>query len=181
MRSRIGYVSNSSSSSFIVQTKDPIDLARQMLEIVRDDWLDWGDNKIRNKTKGMFKQCFDNLDSLGGKLHGADGIMLPSTNYDTYILPCEDWYGDKCLVTTCNNQNWDNIGHITSISDTEEYLLNRLVSKSVFFDVRSGLVLHYPTYPEGSFECPKCKEKYFEYYLTLDNHKICGSCHKQMD
>ena len=181
MKQRNGFVSNSSSSSFIVQTGNAIELAKQMLEIVRNDWMDWDDKKIKASTRVLFKKYCDRLNDIGDKLpEGADGIMLPSTNYDTYILP-DTGRLDRCFVTTCNNQNWDAIIGQTSITETEEELMHKVISKSTFFDVRTGLVLHYPIYPNKSFICPKCKDKYFEYYLTLDNHKICGRCHKQMD
>ena len=178
MKQRKGFVSNSSSSSFIVDTNNPIQLAKDMLDILHQQALDFDEPKKDVKT--WFTKYRKALDNLTDKLpEGTDGIVLPSCNYDTYIVLDKDY--DRCLVTTCNNTNWDDIVHRMNITENEEALLNKLVNKCKFFDVRSGLVLGYPIYTEKNYICAKCKEKYYEYYLTLKNEKVCGSCFEIMD
>jgi hypothetical protein len=105
MKTRQGFVSNSSSSSFILQGASghvltTADVARALIEIMETDWLaedpDYG--PTFNETRALHWL----------RRHpGYDGpIMFPwSYNYETYIWSTPD--GVK--VDTCNNSPWDRI------------------------------------------------------------------------
>ena len=180
MKVRNGFVSNSSSTSFIIDSTNVFNVAKDMLDIIKQEWLDWDDNKVtKAKTKKQFSKYYDNIAKLKSILpEGCDGIMMPSCNYDTYIVLDKD--ENRCLVATCNNHHWDDL-HYTSIDEGEDSLLHAVVRKSKFFDVRSGLVLNYPIYLAGKFKCPSCSAEFWEYYLTQDGKAVCGSCFKVID
>jgi len=91
MKIRQGFVSNSSSSSFIIkkdeQYKNVFELAKAMLPMVNyKPQLDEILNRIENSDR--------NPDT---------SVRFYSCNYDTYIKS----HGDYMLVNTCNNEDWD--------------------------------------------------------------------------
>ena len=91
MKVRAGFVSNSSSSSFVIAKedfKDMKELAKHMLKAV-----DSKDVRIKKLDKLVLSE-----DHWQPK-----GLSFQSCNYDTYILPVQDFY----LITTCNNEDWN--------------------------------------------------------------------------
>ena len=91
MKTRQGFVSNSSSSSFIL-SKDSydsvFDLAKEM--IPARDWE--SDNDLIKKIEEA-------------EIRGMDpntSISFNSCNYETYIVKYKDYY----LISTCNNHCW---------------------------------------------------------------------------
>jgi len=185
MKHRQGFVSNSSSSSFVIKTDSPFQLAADMLKVVYDEWSGYNDGDVEiQKLDKAFTRYGIHLNNLCDKLpKGCDGIVLPSTNYDTYILFEDKEYTDasECFVYTCNNHDWEHELEysLLNFSEQAEGLLHRLVSKCYFYDVHNGMVLHYPIYSD--YICPKCKEKYYFYHLTQDGKKVCGLCYAIMD
>ena len=94
MKIRTGFVSNSSSSSFVVagsSFKNVWALADKMLDI-RDE--DWGtkDKDIRQRMRAALNQG----------MSPDSPISFPTTNEDTYIVKVDDDY----VVATCNNHCW---------------------------------------------------------------------------
>lgn len=91
MKIRNGFVSNSSSSSFIIKKdndiKNVFDLARIMIPKV--------------EYKPQIKEVLERLNT--GKDPNTS-VRFYSCNYDTYIKN----YGNYLLVKTCNNEddNW---------------------------------------------------------------------------
>jgi hypothetical protein len=105
MKIRNGFVSNSSSSSFVISTDDfssVRDLATYMLKqkikesryYNLDDGITEDDEYI-NSDKVLIKRL-KNIDK-------DDPVSFPSCNYDTYIRRVGDYY----MVATCNNTEWD--------------------------------------------------------------------------
>lgn len=93
MKVRIGFVSNSSSSSFVIPKKEyssVFDLAKKM--IPSRDWQD-SDNELIRKIEESEIRGMDKNTS----------ICFQSCNYETYIVLYKDYY----LVSTCNNHSWD--------------------------------------------------------------------------
>lgn len=115
MKIRNGFVSNSSSSSFIISNnhfKSVRDLAKYMIkrqidEIKFEDKNDW--NKEYIKYKKDYIKRLNNIDE-------NHPVSFPSCNYDTYIRKV----GDVYLVATCNNTDWELYDYVTKMSDSDE-------------------------------------------------------------
>lgn len=100
MKIRSGFVSNSSSSSFVVKPDiTTSDLALIMMNVIKEDYKDreW-------MQSGDFIKVFDKaLEWLYANPNYNDPIMLPwSINDETFIWTTKD----GIQVATCNNQNW---------------------------------------------------------------------------
>lgn len=110
MKTRNGFVSNSSSSSFIVSTKDfdsPLDVAMYMITIRRDKRLE--ENGQWSAASAAYnEELIAEIDEI--KRSAINYRRLPvhfnSCNYDTYIAAFRDGFH----VSTCNNEPWDNFG-----------------------------------------------------------------------
>jgi len=108
MKVRNGFVSNSSSSSFIVNgVSSSMEVFRLMIPLVKEDYCDYVDGKKMWKTHGENVKRFK-------KSRGEDfneGIVIPFTcNYATFIYPVKD---GECYIETCNNHPWQDVlpGH----------------------------------------------------------------------
>lgn len=93
MKIRAGFVSNSSSSSFIISENkyaSVFDVALEMLEIrTMDDWPDCPEKPMIIRARNL----------------GVDPdtpITFATCNYDTFIFK----EGPSILVSTCNNHPW---------------------------------------------------------------------------
>ncbi len=94
MKIRQGFVSNSSSSSFVVSSNDyatVFDLAKKMLEI-RDEDGGWKNTKTEKINQALREGKDPNT-----------SIYFATGNYDTYIIRAFNHY----LVMTCNNHRFD--------------------------------------------------------------------------
>jgi hypothetical protein len=119
MKIRKGFVSNSSSSSFIISDKDfhsVRDLAKYMIkkqikEAIYEDYY-WKDDSIKD-DKNQIKKL--------KSLNENQPVSFPSCNYDTYIKKI----GDQYFVSTCNNTDWDLYKFHTKLSEVakEELIL----------------------------------------------------------
>jgi hypothetical protein len=98
MKIRSGFVSNSSSSSFLVpldKFKNVFDLARKMIALRNKDW-----NEDGFETGPELFEVIDDLEQSG--MDPNTSVSFPTTNYNTWIIQTPDGY----LVDTCNNHDW---------------------------------------------------------------------------
>lgn len=105
MKIRSGFVSNSSSSSFIMNAKASttaqvaiIMMYQMKYEWTTRDW--WGDYETPQEFSDALAWLEENEDFNGP-------IMLPwSCNYESFI-----WVdGDNIYIDTCNNHDWSILG-----------------------------------------------------------------------
>lgn len=102
MKIRTGFVSNSSSSSFVVDAKSTMEVFKKMIPLVKKDYGEDG-NSVWDEYHGrdvdrFIKAHDDNFNA---------GIIIPFTcNYETFIFPSVK---GKCYVETCNNHPWEEV------------------------------------------------------------------------
>lgn len=109
MKIREGFVSNSSSMSFIVSHEDYpsiFELAKEMIKIRDQLWYEIFNDVQRMTLKpedDLIKQL-EEAEKRG--MHPNTPVFFDTTNYSTYIV---EYKGDF-YVETCNNHNfWDEI------------------------------------------------------------------------
>jgi len=126
MKIRNGFVSNSSSSSFIIncvnETKNVRDVATLMIkkQIEQIELEKWGDWEEHIKIK---EQRIKDLESIDDSL----GVHFPSVNYDTWIKKvC-----NQILISTCNNEDWYLPNQESISEETKEELLKFMSQEEV--------------------------------------------------
>jgi len=103
MKIRSGFVSNSSSSSFVVNAKSSMEVYLKMIGVVYEEYKDYDDGawwKQHHEENVMrFDESHDDTFN--------EGIIIPFTcNFETYIFPAQN---GQCYVETCNNHPWESV------------------------------------------------------------------------
>lgn len=104
MKIRNGFVSNSSSSSFIVHepNRTTSQIMREMLKIVKTERKE---QKIKKKDILAITKCIKWL-QYHSKVDTP--LMYPKTcNYETWVF--KDKTGIDTIIETCNNHDWQDI------------------------------------------------------------------------
>jgi len=162
MKTRNGFVSNSSSSSFILKGKTR-DIARHMLTVLMEDWKDWG--YLNTHIDSML----NNLNQLSTDIP----IMMPSCNYDTYIRDIGD---GKVYVSTCHNHQWDFDAQDLGGEDVESVLETTSIDVC-YYDLRDGSKHTKDIWLNGKdMSCPDCKNKLYSIFKTEDGYDKCPEC-----
>jgi len=189
MKTRNSFVSNSSTSSFVI-INGIATVSLQMFDVViseyRDDFFrDYPDaEKTWKKTKKNIEKAVERKDVLNGEV----GICFPSTNYHTYILKT----GKHCLIDTCNNHDWYDIdGHMASDLTDEQYAK---MEHTLFVHCHHNNKLFTPTVYDYEasrnnpfqLQCSKCSKdsdfhKYTSsYVLNEKDNKYCDNCFRKL-
>jgi uncharacterized Zn-finger protein len=129
MKKRFGFVSNSSSSSFIATKNDfqsSFDIAIEMIPI--RDYED--DYELVEKVK-----------ELGDLLPQDTNITFSSTNYETYIYSYNFKGEDIYVIDTCNNHFFQDVCGLRRVPEQiEDEMVERgLTQRQQFYDVELDL------------------------------------------
>ena len=167
MKVRTGFVSNSSSSSFVIKKGECINSALELAEIMIPlrEWE--GDQKLLEKVEKLKTTNSD-----------LPNVCFSTCNYDTYIATVDGYL----VVSTCHNHNntWEDV-RIYGCNNypqrfTEQYgeeyfdYLNRYFE---FYHLEHDVTGHRAeTY---NF----CRECYNDYW-NIDGKVICPKCKKEM-
>jgi hypothetical protein len=112
MKVRHGFVSNSSSTSFLLSKggfKNIFDLAEKMV-MARQNEGHIDSELVKKIRVGMDEIYIDR------NYGDAAGIAFRTCNYDTFIVPVGNYY----VVATCNNHGWSCLDHaLTYITPSE--------------------------------------------------------------
>jgi hypothetical protein len=197
MKIRNGFVSNSSSSSFILEKSkkypDAYSLASKM--VYYREYED--DEKLAQKTIVAVRKR--KLSKLNGEevQFNCENVSFSSCNYDTYIVDYEDYL----IVETCNNHDWDDFyGESISHRDLSEEFKEKFVKKmkdggyfedydeedeeEFYWDEIYGLNGAFNFYSlehdkvgkrsKGYRTCDKCEG--YIYYMEIDGVDQCPIC-----
>jgi len=145
MRIRTGFVSNSSSTSFIFDAVSIGKIATKMLDIVMKDFCDFEEDSAGSVSEGYkaelngwkerLKKAIGRKDVKSGKI----GIVLPSINYETYLVQNEG----QVYVSTSRNHDWGRLGDSASYcgggyDDGDADKTNNIIESREYFDVCLG-------------------------------------------
>jgi len=179
MKIRNGFVSNSSSSSFMIRLNDKyknvLDIAEDMIKDRFDAWRNYDD---RDEDHPLETLTYDNIKRLRKNGNVNIPIFFKSTNYDTYIMKLTDNY---VFVDTCNNIIWGASDHATykipdevremypdAVSDYGEIDLNAKRDFE-YYHIENG-IMAYPTKEYKS--CNKCYDELW----VINGVTYCLNC-----
>jgi len=179
MKIRNGFVSNSSSSSFLVDRKrylSVFDLATAMLDIRNREWKTWNEEEKQPPLDQIPKtQDRRDLDretkniglarSIG--INPDTPVSFDVTNGDTYIITHHLVYA----VETCNNTDWNEIEGIEGVSDAFNDGLYNKMRKTYYWDLYNDLIY------KGDISYDFCKKHSQSLILLKDRTKVCPVCY----
>jgi hypothetical protein len=176
MKIRQGFVSNSSSSSFVLKVGNPFNTTLEVAKymIPKREWDN--DNELIEK-----------INKLQTKSPNIPSVCFRSCNYDTYIAKMDNLF----LISTCNNTDWDLKSttippeeYYTYFGDDNFYNLSNCINfyhldydvigkETSYTDVKNWCETCYCTYwwIDSKIQCPKCK-KYYEKFNALNVKNI---------
>lgn len=178
MKIRNGLVSNSSTSSFIINGNIR-DISENMLNTVICDFSEWDSTDVTagRRTSSVYKKWKTNLKKGLKKkeiLNGTMGIAFPSCNYDTYIIMVDN----KCYIKTANNHQWEIEAPNVDDNEDEYNKIENAHKDKYFYDVRNGLIHSDTEYDSTGLYCEICKGNPWAYVVDNNGNKICASCYE---
>ena len=150
MKTRTGFVSNSSSSSFVLEVgkpfNTPLEVAKYMVPKRESD----NDADLVKKIERTIQKCPD-----------LTPVCFKSCNYDTFIVKMDKYF----LVQTCHNHNWDI--EQWRVSAPAEYY--SYYGDDSFFDIPSGFEFFHLDYD--------VKGKVADWNDTRGGNSFCDKCY----
>lgn len=131
MKKKIDFITNSSSSSFILPStiKDTKTVAKQMVDIIFKEWKEFD-----SLDEDFKKQIYNNIKELDKN----ENIMIPfSCNYETFIHRLEN---GNIFVDTCHNHDWERTMDIIEHFNPDVYneQEDKKMSEMTFVDIETG-------------------------------------------
>jgi hypothetical protein len=176
-----GFVSNSSSSSFIVRFDERYPNTLAIAEsMFKNRFSDWRDYDKENEYFPREERAFKNIEKLKGSKYENMPMYFRSTNYDTYIKAISEKFA---FVDTCNNIHWDikdepnttfnappEIMELypDTINDYNELEI-RIKYDTEYYILESGLIAKSPR------EYDTCKKCYDPMWF-IGTEKYCTNC-----
>ncbi len=169
MKIRSGFVSNSSSSSFIVKVGAPFDTALAIAKymIPAREWEN--DSDLVKKV--------ETLEKIGAN---PTAVSFKSCNYDTFIAKIEDYF----LIETSHHGDWDLHGFSVQCPPelAEAYgddTFYRLPHSMDFYSLEYGIIGRPVDWDEGrKYESSYCSDCHSDYWM-IDNVCKCPKCNTQ--
>jgi hypothetical protein len=159
------------------------DVSTSMLNTVIEDW-DLGDSRRKNRWYKNLEKLFNDAELSKEVEEGKLGILLPSTNYETYIFI----KNGAVYISTSNNYDWEFeqlasfVGYGSDGGDEDR--VHKHVNDVFYYDVRSGKIVSHEQYcsfkDDQDYYCSTCKMTVFSYFVVRgkEDKEICGQCRK---
>jgi hypothetical protein len=171
MKIRQGFVSNSSSSSFIISGFDCTKVLSEMIKVSK-----W-DNKKDAVNLAAFKKSPIYRNFKANNI----GAMFITCNYNTYIYYSKLF--NNIVVETCKNTFWNESEYISSSSNyiredspTEQTYKNE-IKDILFYNINCKKLLSYEIELSEDIlcVCKKCGHRPFSVHKH-GNKFVCGTC-----
>ena len=181
MKLRNGFVSNSSSSSFILTTeKSVLEYAIKMVKVRNDDSDYWDNGLLENLEELMQDKDYDPDTS----------ISFNTCNYETYIKRIDDYV----YITTCNNHSfYDTLCDFTAkpsekilmkifgeVPDEIDYGLSELHIMGEYFFPELGITASHPKRQDRDYVCAEFCEVCWHFVYQIGDKKFCPKCHPEI-